>query len=95
MQGRTETPDAPARFMRRAIALARRGEGWTSPNPLVGAIVARRGQIVAEGWHRRLGAEHAEVMALRRAGRRARNATLYVTLEPCNHVGLTPPFLTP
>ena len=77
--------------MRRAMTLARRGEGRTSPNPLVGAVVARKGQIVAEGWHRRLGAEHAEVMALRRAGRRARNATLYVTLAPCNHAGLTPP----
>lgn len=91
MKGRRETADAPARFMRRAMILARRGEGWTSPNPLVGAIVVRKGEIVAEGWHRRLGAEHAEVMALRRAGRRARDATLFVTLEPCNHAGLTPP----
>ncbi len=77
--------------MRRALALARRGEGWTSPNPMVGAVVARGDRVVAEGWHRRLGAEHAEAMALRRAGRRARGATLYVTLEPCNHAARTPP----
>lgn len=77
--------------MRRALDLARRGEGWTSPNPMVGAVVVRGGRIVAEGWHRRLGAEHAEAMALRRAGRRAKGATLYVTLEPCNHAGRTPP----
>jgi diaminohydroxyphosphoribosylaminopyrimidine deaminase/5-amino-6-(5-phosphoribosylamino)uracil reductase len=80
-----------ARFMRRAIALAGRGEGFTSPNPLVGAVVARRGRVVAEGWHRRLGAAHGEADALARAGRSARGATLYVTLEPCNHTGRTPP----
>lgn len=77
--------------MRRALALARRGEGWTSPNPMVGALVVRGDRVIATGWHRRLGAEHAESMALRRAGRRARGATLYLTLEPCNHAGRTPP----
>ncbi|MDP3937821.1 MAG: bifunctional diaminohydroxyphosphoribosylaminopyrimidine deaminase/5-amino-6-(5-phosphoribosylamino)uracil reductase RibD [Deltaproteobacteria bacterium] len=88
---RAEDQARHERFMRRALALARRGEGWTSPNPMVGAVVARGDRIVAEGWHRRLGAEHAEAMALRRAGRRARGATLYVTLEPCNHTARTPP----
>ncbi len=78
------------RFMKRALALARRGEGWTSPNPMVGAVVVRGGRIVGEGWHRRVGAVHGEAMALERAGRAARGATLYVTLEPCNHAGRTP-----
>ncbi|OGP86314.1 MAG: riboflavin biosynthesis protein RibD [Deltaproteobacteria bacterium RBG_13_65_10] len=77
--------------MRRALALARRGEGWTGPNPMVGALVVRGGRVVGQGWHRRAGEAHAEVIALRRAGRFARGATLYVTLEPCNHAGRTPP----
>src|SRR5512142_2374771 len=80
-----------ARFMARALALARRGLGRTSPNPPVGAVVVRRGRVVGEGWHRRAGGPHAEVLALRRAGTRARGATLYVTLEPCSHFGRTPP----
>lgn len=79
------------RFMRRAVALARKGLGRTSPNPPVGAVVVARGRAVGEGWHRRAGAAHAEVEALRNAGGRARGATLYVTLEPCNHHGRTPP----
>lgn len=82
---------ADARFMARAVALARRGLGRTSPNPPVGAVVVRGGRIVGEGWHRRAGGPHAEVVALRRAGARARGATLYVTLEPCSHFGRTPP----
>ncbi len=77
--------------MRQAIALARRGLGRTSPNPPVGAVVVARGRIVGRGWHRRPGALHGEAAALRAAGRRARGATLYVTLEPCNHHGRTPP----
>src|SRR5437868_2391270 len=80
-----------ARFMARAVALARRGLGRTSPNPPVGAVVVRAGRIVGEGWHRRAGGPHAEVVALRRAGAAARGATLYVTLEPCSHFGRTPP----
>ena len=80
-----------ARFMARAVALARRGLGRTSPNPPVGAVVVRGGRIVGEGWHRRAGGPHAEVVALRRAGAAARGATLYVTLEPCSHFGRTPP----
>jgi diaminohydroxyphosphoribosylaminopyrimidine deaminase/5-amino-6-(5-phosphoribosylamino)uracil reductase len=78
-------------FMRRALALAERGRGLTSPNPMVGAVVVRDGEIVGEGFHPRAGAPHAEVEALRAAGSRARGATLYVTLEPCNHHGRTPP----
>lgn len=78
-------------FMRRAIRLARRGFGHTSPNPIVGAVVVRDGRIVGEGYHLRLGGPHAEVHALREAAEAARGATLYVTLEPCNHYGRTPP----
>lgn len=77
--------------MRRALDLARRGWGQTAPNPMVGAVVVRDGEIVGEGWHARFGADHAEVVALRAAGDRARGGTLYVTLEPCNHYGKTPP----
>jgi diaminohydroxyphosphoribosylaminopyrimidine deaminase/5-amino-6-(5-phosphoribosylamino)uracil reductase len=79
-------------YMRRALALASRALGRTSPNPMVGAVVVRGGRIVGEGYHRRAGDPHAEVMALRHAGSRARGATLYVTLEPCCHVDKrTPP----
>lgn len=78
-----------ARYMRRALALARRGR--TSPNPMVGAVVVRDGRIVGEGYHRRVGEPHAEVHALRRAGEAARDAVMYVTLEPCCHHGRTPP----
>ncbi len=77
--------------MRVALALARKGVGDTSPNPAVGAVVVRAGKIVGRGYHRRAGLAHAEVDALRQAGAAARRATLYVTLEPCNHTGKTPP----
>lgn len=79
------------RFMRRALELARRGEGWVEPNPMVGAVVVRDGVVVGEGWHERFGGPHAEVLALAQAGPLARGATLYVTLEPCCHWGKTPP----
>lgn len=81
----------PRRFMRRALALAARGWGQTAPNPMVGAVVVRDGVIVGEGFHARYGEAHAEVVALAAAGERARGATIYVTLEPCNHHGKQPP----
>jgi diaminohydroxyphosphoribosylaminopyrimidine deaminase/5-amino-6-(5-phosphoribosylamino)uracil reductase len=80
-----------AAFMRRALELAERGRGLTSPNPLVGAVVVQGGRVVGEGAHLRAGGAHAEVEALAAAGAAARGATLYVTLEPCNHHGRTPP----
>lgn len=80
-----------ARHMRRALRLARRGWGRVSPNPLVGAVIVRDGAVVGEGWHAEYGGPHAEVHALRAADDRARGATAYVTLEPCNHWGRTPP----
>jgi diaminohydroxyphosphoribosylaminopyrimidine deaminase/5-amino-6-(5-phosphoribosylamino)uracil reductase len=85
-----QTP-TDARYMAEALLLARRGLGRTSPNPAVGAVVVRGGMVVGRGFHRRAGGPHAEVFALREAGRRARGATLYVTLEPCCHFGRTPP----
>src|SRR5664279_2294855 len=78
-------------FMRRALELARKGWGQTAPNPLVGAVVVRDGEVVGEGHHTRFGAAHAEVEALRAAGDRANGATVYATLEPCTHTGKTPP----
>lgn len=77
--------------MRRALELAARGLYSTAPNPRVGAVLARDGEIVGEGWHERPGQPHAEPHAIRDAGERARGATAYVTLEPCNHHGRTPP----
>ena len=77
--------------MRRALELAARGWGRVSPNPLVGCVVVRDGRVVAEGWHEGPGTEHAEAMALRLAGERAAGATAFVTLEPCDHHGRTPP----
>jgi len=79
------------RWMRRALALAARGIGETNPNPVVGCVIVRGGRVVGEGFHARAGGAHAEVVALRQAGERARGAVLYVTLEPCAHHGRTPP----
>ncbi len=77
--------------MRRAVTLARRALGSTSPNPAVGAVVVKNGEIVGEGFTQPPGGDHAEVVALKQAGSLAHDATLYVTLEPCNHTGRTPP----
>jgi len=85
-------PSADEWFMRRALELAERGRGLTSPNPMVGAVVVgANGEIVGEGFHRHAGAPHAEIEALAAAGAGATGATLYVTLEPCAHQGRTPP----
>ncbi len=78
-------------FLELALEEARKALGRTSPNPCVGAVVVREGQVVATGYHEKAGTPHAEVHALRRAGDKAKGATLYVTLEPCNHTGRTPP----
>src|SRR5499433_2674870 len=78
-------------FMREAIRLGRKGVGRTSPNPPVGAVVVANGRVVGRGYHRLAGALHGEAEALRQAGARSRGATLYVTLEPCNHHGRTGP----
>src|SRR5579862_132883 len=84
------------KFMARVLRLARRGAGLASPNPMVGAVVVSggrggRGRVVGEGFHTYAGMKHAEVVALERAGAKARGATLYVNLEPCCHVGRTGP----
>ena len=79
------------RMMQRVMALAAMGRGCTTPNPLVGAVVARGSEVVGQGYHRRAGEPHAEIIALRQAGGTARGATLYTNLEPCCHVGRTPP----
>ena len=78
----------------RALELAERGRGTTHPNPVVGAVVVRDGEVVGEGWHERKGGPHAEVVALQAAGERARGSTLYLTMEPCTHHGDTPPCTT-
>jgi diaminohydroxyphosphoribosylaminopyrimidine deaminase/5-amino-6-(5-phosphoribosylamino)uracil reductase len=78
-------------FMKMAIELAEQGRGWTSPNPMVGAVIVKDSTVVGKGFHQAAGAPHAEIHALRNAGEKARGATLYVSLEPCNHTGQTPP----
>ncbi|MGB3636080.1 MAG: bifunctional diaminohydroxyphosphoribosylaminopyrimidine deaminase/5-amino-6-(5-phosphoribosylamino)uracil reductase RibD [Rivularia sp. (in: cyanobacteria)] len=78
-------------MMQRCLELARRGLGRTSPNPMVGAVIVKDGEIIGEGFHPRAGEPHAEVFALEAAGENARGATIYVSLEPCNHYGRTPP----
>jgi diaminohydroxyphosphoribosylaminopyrimidine deaminase/5-amino-6-(5-phosphoribosylamino)uracil reductase len=78
-------------FLERALELAERGRGTTQPNPVVGAVLVRDGEVVGEGWHERKGEPHAEANALVSAGEQARGSTLYVTLEPCASWGSTPP----
>lgn len=78
-------------YMKRALELARFGEGHTAPNPLVGAVIVKDGQIIGEGWHALYGGPHAEIMAFQSLNASAEGATLYVTLEPCSHFGKTPP----
>jgi len=78
-------------FMKKALDLASKGQGETSPNPMVGAVIVKNGKIVGKGYHQSAGKAHAEVNAIDDAGIHAENATLYVTLEPCNHHGRTPP----
>jgi diaminohydroxyphosphoribosylaminopyrimidine deaminase / 5-amino-6-(5-phosphoribosylamino)uracil reductase len=80
-----------SRFLGLTLALAARGAGQTTPNPMVGAVVVRGGRVVGKGYHTRAGAPHAEAVALAQAGARARGAVLYVNLEPCCHFGRTPP----
>lgn len=87
----TEQAALDVHYMARALELARNGLYSTHPNPRVGCVIVRDGQIVGEGWHVRAGEPHAEVHALRQAGELARGATAYVTLEPCSHQGRTPP----
>lgn len=87
----TTDPDLDALFMRRALELAVRGQGWVEPNPMVGCVLVRDGGVVGEGWHQKFGGAHAEVEAIAVAGGRAKGATAYVTLEPCSHHGKTPP----
>lgn len=77
--------------MKRVLRLAEKGRGRTSPNPMVGAILVKRGKVVGQGYHAKAGEDHAEIIALRRANKNAKGATLYINLEPCTHYGKTPP----
>ncbi|WP_408998178.1 bifunctional diaminohydroxyphosphoribosylaminopyrimidine deaminase/5-amino-6-(5-phosphoribosylamino)uracil reductase RibD [Syntrophus buswellii] len=78
-------------FMKRALRLARKGEGWVSPNPMVGSVIVRNNRIIGEGYHRKFGQAHAEINALESVTESAEGSTIYVTLEPCSHYGKTPP----
>ena len=84
-------PKTDSDYMRMALELAARGAGYVAPNPMVGAVVVKDGQVVGRGYHQAVGGAHAEVNAIDDAGSQATGATLYVTLEPCNHQGRTPP----
>ncbi len=79
------------KYMKRALTLARKGIGRTSPNPAVGCVIVKNGAVIGEGWHRKAGEAHAEINALAMAGAESRGADVYVTLEPCSHTGRTPP----
>jgi diaminohydroxyphosphoribosylaminopyrimidine deaminase/5-amino-6-(5-phosphoribosylamino)uracil reductase len=82
-------------YMRMALRLAEKGRGRTSPNPMVGAVVVKSGKVISRGYHRKAGDPHAEAIALKRAGKKAKGATLYVTLEPCSHTNKRTPPCTP
>ena len=84
-------PELHLKYMRAALALARRGLGKTAPNPAVGCLIVAGGEVVGRGWHKKAGTPHAEVHALNDAGDLAAGADVYVTLEPCAHFGKTPP----
>ncbi|MET0500063.1 MAG: bifunctional diaminohydroxyphosphoribosylaminopyrimidine deaminase/5-amino-6-(5-phosphoribosylamino)uracil reductase RibD, partial [Candidatus Binatia bacterium] len=90
MSDRSST-DLDKRYLRLACRLALKAVGRTSPNPMVGAVLVRGGKVIATGFHRRAGEDHAEIVALKRAGAKAKGATLYINLEPCSHYGRTPP----
>ncbi|CAL4325272.1 Riboflavin biosynthesis protein RibD, partial [Diaminohydroxyphosphoribosylaminopyrimidine deaminase] [Buchnera aphidicola (Protaphis terricola)] len=78
-------------YMERAIKLSKLGEFTTTPNPNVGCVIVNQNNIVGEGWHKKYGSNHAEINALEMAGSKSKGATAYITLEPCNHFGKTPP----
>ena len=78
-------------WMKRALRLAEKGRGRTSPNPMVGAVLVKNGNVVGEGYHAKAGEAHAEIVALQQARQEARGAVLYLNLEPCAHYGKTPP----
>lgn len=86
-----ENDEVDRSYMRRAIQLAAQATGETSPNPCVGCVIVLNGTVVGEGWHKKAGSAHAEANALLMAGPNADGATAYVSLEPCNHYGRTPP----
>ena len=87
-----ESDDADLQWMRHAIDVARRGQGAVEPNPMVGCVLIKDGQLLAEGWHEAFGQAHAEVNALKQvSGQGLSDVTMYVTLEPCSHQGKTPP----
>lgn len=90
-QGGRPASDADAAYMRQAIELARGGAGWTNPNPLVGAVIVKDGRVIGQGFHERIGDLHAERNALRSCTEDPAGATIYVTLEPCDHTGRQPP----
>ena len=90
LSGPTET-EQDTHYMRMAMRLALKGAGRTSPNPMVGAVLVKHGEVIATGYHKVAGEDHAEIVALKRAGDRAKGATLYINLEPCSHHGRTPP----
>lgn len=91
MAPKTITDSFNQLFMQRALQLAKRGIGWTNPNPMVGCVIVKDQQIIGEGWHKAVGQPHAEIEALNACEQSPQGATLYVTLTPCNHHGRTPP----